>query len=246
MLSPPFNSTESLRKPTGVRFSEFSSLIIFHSPPRNRQDNLFSYQPSTDEYKCDIVNNAIIMRSAGVDSTIERLVCAVATANCAFVKNIVALPEEARGIEQYISCSVLHMIMHRRSQAISAVLEEQEIQRELGVIDAVRLAQVSKKHTEFSRTWAFAIANTGEMPWLSQGQNGMSKMLEIILMHDFELECGVVFYIFEVVVIFYSCIECRWYMQLFDCLIFISFIDMAICFVLITHKLNELCTSLFR
>mmetsp|Transcript_6010 Transcript_6010/g.12373 ORF Transcript_6010/g.12373 Transcript_6010/m.12373 type:complete len:172 (+) Transcript_6010:82-597(+) len=162
MSSPSINSTALLQKPTGVRFAEFSSLIIFYSPPRSRRDNI-CIQPSTDNYKCDVAKNAIIMRSAGVDSTIERLVCAVATTNCSFDENIVSLPEEARGIEQYISFSVLQMIMHRRSQAISAVLEEQEMQRELGVVDTVRLAQVSKKHTEFSRNWAFAIANTGEM-----------------------------------------------------------------------------------
>ncbi|KAL7466973.1 hypothetical protein ACHAXS_007239 [Conticribra weissflogii] len=163
MNIPSSNSTTFSKKPTGVRFSERSSLVIFPSPPQSILENIWTHQTSTEKFKSGLAKNAIVMRSAGLDSTIERLACSVATANCSLDENNFAIPAEVRGIEQFISSSILKLIIYRRRRAISAVLEEQEMQRELGIVDSIRLAQVSKKHTEFSRNWAFAIANVEEV-----------------------------------------------------------------------------------
>ncbi len=77
------------------------------------------------------------MDYAWVDSTIQQLACAIATANCSLDENLFAIPAKAQGIKKFISLTVLKWIIHRRRQAISSGLKEQEKQGKLGIVDSI-------------------------------------------------------------------------------------------------------------
>ncbi len=158
---PHYNETRCNRRKKRVKFSKHSSLAIFGNKKKNERLKLWNDENSIRVSKYNAAINILRMRAAGLNSTIEKLAYFSANIASQDEKEII-LPEEVRGIERHISITVSRMIVRRRRLAKLAVLQEQAMQKQLGVIDNDRLAQVSKKFTEFSRAWAFVVANSYE------------------------------------------------------------------------------------
>eukprot|EP00569_Conticribra_weissflogii_P005646 CAMPEP_0171327934 /NCGR_PEP_ID=MMETSP0878-20121228/340_1 /TAXON_ID=67004 /ORGANISM="Thalassiosira weissflogii, Strain CCMP1336" /LENGTH=174 /DNA_ID=CAMNT_0011827749 /DNA_START=9 /DNA_END=533 /DNA_ORIENTATION=+ len=155
------NETRCTRLKTRVKFSKHSSLAIFRNKKKDERLKLWNDKDSIRISKYNVAINVLNMRAAGLNSAIEELAHFTADLSSQNEKEII-LPEELVGIERHISIPVSNMLFHRRRLAKLAVLREQAMQKQLGVFDPDRLAEVSKKSTEFSRTWAFVIANSYE------------------------------------------------------------------------------------
>ena len=151
-----------------VRFSEFSSLTMFSAHPREVVRAAWYSKRDIDNFKRDIRHDTLALRETMAGAEIEHLAHSIISSSSTSNARARATPcfnvhddiEEldARGLEHLISPQVLKLIFQRRKLATSRVIQEQEMQKELGIKDNLRLSQVSRKYTGFSKEWSSHIA----------------------------------------------------------------------------------------
>ncbi|KAL7461323.1 hypothetical protein ACHAXS_001744 [Conticribra weissflogii] len=146
-----------------VRFSEFSSLTTF---PRNSEmdaRNAWYTKQEIDRLKLVIRDEAVVLRGSGAVHLMEKLAHSILAPNEYEGRPQLQVSEdvsEIRGIEHILSSQVLRVIFHQRKAALARLLQEQQMQRALGIRDELRLAEVCQQYSAFSREWSYAIANT--------------------------------------------------------------------------------------
>ena len=150
-----------------VHFSENASLTTFSAPPREVVRAAWYNRRDIDNFKRDIRNDTLALRETMAKGKIENLAHSIAFSGSnmnthemgAFNSHSPCEKEKVvEGLEHLISPLVYNLICRRRKLAISRVIEEQEIQKTMGIEDRLRIAQVARNYSRFSKKWSCHLA----------------------------------------------------------------------------------------
>mmetsp|Transcript_20704 Transcript_20704/g.42666 ORF Transcript_20704/g.42666 Transcript_20704/m.42666 type:complete len:211 (-) Transcript_20704:272-904(-) len=145
-----------------VRFSEFSSLTTFSRNSAKDARSAWYSKQEIDDLKLVIRDEAVVLRGSAAVHQMEKLAHSILAPDEYEGRpelHVIEDVSEIRGIEHILSSQVLRVIFHQRKAALARLLQEQRMQRALGVRDELRLAEVCQQYSAFSREWSYAIAN---------------------------------------------------------------------------------------
>ncbi len=146
-----------------VRFSEFALLAVYY-----RHDNDLNTTWCTEQeracYKPAVCDEVHALRDKLIVYELEKFAYScyntdrldISSRRRLFLTDVDA--EKIRGVEHLISPRVSNLVIRRRKAVVSHVIQEQTIQKMLGIRDDLRLAEISRKYSNFSREWSCNIA----------------------------------------------------------------------------------------
>lgn len=146
-----------------VRFSEFASMAVYH---RHDYDRIKSWCTEREKacYKLAVHNQVHALRDKLVVHEFEKLAYSCYKLDQSGMSSrrrhflIDVNVEEIRGVEHLVSHRVSNLAMRRRKALVSHVIQEQKIQKILGIRNDLRLAEISRKYSDFSKEWSCSIA----------------------------------------------------------------------------------------
>mmetsp|Transcript_25724 Transcript_25724/g.53772 ORF Transcript_25724/g.53772 Transcript_25724/m.53772 type:complete len:160 (-) Transcript_25724:159-638(-) len=146
-----------------VRFSEFASLAVYN---RQDYDQIESWCTERERacYKIAVHNEVHALREKLVAHELEKLAysCYKFDQSDMSIRRrqfLIDVDEaEIRGVEHLLSSRVSNLAVRRRKALVSHVIQEQKIQKILGIRNDLRLAEISRKYSDFSKEWSYNIA----------------------------------------------------------------------------------------
>ena len=144
-----------------LRFSEMSTLVIF--PPRSdvHVQNSWYSKEEVALFKRELRTSTQALRDTRTAKAMKYIAYSIST-GLPLTNIHIHGKEHIRGMEHLLSPDVLKLLFQRRRQTITRVLEEQASQKQNGMGDPSRLAQVSMNNSSFTREWAHRISNLTE------------------------------------------------------------------------------------